>query len=99
MTGVSNTRNVEMVRTIGADRVIDYTQWDSTRTGWRYDLILDNVEDHALSELRRALEPKGTLILTSGLGGLDRSGRSDCESSHSVAIRDPVVADVRHERE
>jgi NADPH:quinone reductase-like Zn-dependent oxidoreductase len=66
VTGVCSTRNVEMVRSIGADHVIDYTQEDFTRKDRRYDLILDNVANHSLSELRRALTPTGTLVPNGG---------------------------------
>jgi NADPH:quinone reductase-like Zn-dependent oxidoreductase len=51
-----------MVRSIGADHVIDYTQQDFTRSGQRYDLILDNVGNHSLSDTRRALTAEGTLL-------------------------------------
>ena len=60
VTGVCSTKNVEMVRSIGADRVIDYTQ-DFTRSGQRYDLLLDCVGNHSLSACRRVLSPKGIL--------------------------------------
>ena len=68
VTGVCSTTNVEMVRSIGADHVIDYTQEDFTKGGQRYDLIFDNVENRSLSDCRRALTPSGTLILNSGSG-------------------------------
>jgi NADPH:quinone reductase-like Zn-dependent oxidoreductase len=68
VTGVCSTANVEMVRSIGADHVIDYTREDFTRGGPRYDLIFDNVENRSLSEVRRALRPGGTLVLNSGTG-------------------------------
>ncbi len=68
VTGVCSTRNVDLVRSIGADHVIDYTRTDFTRAG-RYDAILDNVEAHPLSDIRRALAPTGTLIPNSGRGG------------------------------
>jgi len=57
-----------MVRSIGADHVVDYTREDFTEGGQRYDLILDNVENRSLSDVRRALKPAGTLILNSGTG-------------------------------
>jgi len=66
VTGVCSTRNVDLVRSIGADRVIDYTREDFTRMGQRYDFILDNVGNHSLSDLRRALTAKGTLVANSG---------------------------------
>jgi NADPH:quinone reductase-like Zn-dependent oxidoreductase len=66
VTGVCSTRNVEMVRSIGADHVIDYTQEDFTHKDRRYDFVLDNVANHSLSELRRALTPTGTLVPNGG---------------------------------
>ena len=63
VTGVCSTRNVEMVRSIGADRVIDYTQEDFTKTGQRYDLILDNISNHSLFACRRLLNPNGILLI------------------------------------
>lgn len=68
VTGVCSTKNVEIVRALGADHVIDYTQQDFTQGEQRYDLILDNVENHSLSQCRRVLSPTGTLILNSGTG-------------------------------
>ena len=72
VTGVCSTRNVDMVRSVGADHVIDYTKEDFTQGGQRYDLILDNVANHSLQETRRALTSEGTLIPNSGEGGLGR---------------------------
>jgi NADPH:quinone reductase-like Zn-dependent oxidoreductase len=66
VTGVCSTRNVDLVRSIGADHVIDYTKVDFTRTGQRYDFILDNVANRSLADLRRALTPKGTLVPNGG---------------------------------
>jgi NADPH:quinone reductase-like Zn-dependent oxidoreductase len=63
VTGVCSTRNVDMVRSIGADRVIDYTQEDFTRSGQHYDLLFDAVGNHSLSACRRVLNPKGILIM------------------------------------
>jgi NADPH:quinone reductase-like Zn-dependent oxidoreductase len=70
VTGVCSTGKVDMVRSIGANHVIDYTQEDFTQSGPRYDLILDNVGNHSFSDLRRALTPQGTLIPNSGHGGM-----------------------------
>lgn len=69
VTGVCSTRNVDLVRSLGAAHVIDYTQTDFTRTGRRYDVILDNVEAQPLQAVRSALAPAGTLIPNSGRGG------------------------------
>ena len=66
VTGVCGTRNVEMVRSIGACRVIDYTQEDFTRGGERYDLMLDMIGNQTLAARRRALAPHGTLVLVGG---------------------------------
>jgi NADPH:quinone reductase-like Zn-dependent oxidoreductase len=66
VTGVCSTRNVEMVRAVGADQVVDYTRDDFTRGVRRYDLILDCVGNHSLSANRRVLNPGGTYI---GVGG------------------------------
>ena len=69
VTGVCSTKSVDLVRSIGADHVIDYTQQDFTRTGQRYDLILEMAGNRSLADLRRALTPKGTLVLVGGSGG------------------------------
>src|SRR2546422_9265946 len=66
VTGVTSTRNLDLVRSIGADHVIDYTNEDFTRTGQRYDFILDNVANRSLFDLRRVLTPKGTLVPNGG---------------------------------
>lgn len=63
VTGVCSTRNLEMVRSIGADAVIDYTQENFTEGEQRYDLILDMVGNHSLSDLRQVMEPDGTTVL------------------------------------
>lgn len=68
VTGVCSTTNTDMLRSIGADHVIDYTRDDFTRGTTRYDLIFDNVENRPLSECRRVLTSDGTLILNSGTG-------------------------------
>jgi NADPH:quinone reductase-like Zn-dependent oxidoreductase len=66
VTGVCSTRNVDLVRSIGADHVVDYTHEDFTKSGRQYDFILDNVANHSLSDLRRALTPTGTLVPNGG---------------------------------
>jgi len=68
VTGVCSPRNVDMVRSIGADRVIDYTREDFTRDGQRYDLIFDVAGNHSFSDCRRALSPNGTLVLAGQSG-------------------------------
>jgi NADPH:quinone reductase-like Zn-dependent oxidoreductase len=69
VTGVCSTRNVEMVRSIGADHVIDYTQEDYTKSGQRYDLIIDNVGNHSLLANRRVLNPNGNFVIVGGSKG------------------------------
>lgn len=66
VTGVCSTRNVDLVRSIGADHVIDYTREDFTHNERRYDVVFDLVGNRSLTECRRALTPAGTLILSGG---------------------------------
>ena len=66
VTGVCSTRNIDLVRSLGADRVIDYTKEDFAKSDQRYDVILDNVPNHSLSEIRRVLNPKGKYVLIGG---------------------------------
>jgi len=70
VTGVCSTRNVEMVASIGADHVVDYTRADFTRSAQRYDLIFDLVMNHSFSACRRVLSPRGMLV-AAGVGGAD----------------------------
>jgi len=70
VTGVCSTRNVDMVRSIGADHVVDYTQEDFTKGKQRYDLILDNVGNHSFTHLRRALAPGGAIQPNTGHAGM-----------------------------
>ncbi len=70
VTGVCSPRNVDLVRSIGADYVVDYTREDFTHNGQRYDLILDNVASRSFSDLRRVLTPQGKIIPNSGHAGM-----------------------------
>jgi NADPH:quinone reductase-like Zn-dependent oxidoreductase len=77
VTGVCSARNVDMVRSLGANQVIDYTQEDFTKSGQRYDAVFDCVGNHSLSAFRRVLNPKGICIIAAGpdsrwLGPLSR---------------------------
>lgn len=69
VTAVCSARNAGLVRSLGADHVVDYATTDFTRTGERYDVILDTVEATPLADVRRALAPTGTLVPISGRGG------------------------------
>ena len=66
VTGVCSSRNVELVRSLGADHVVDYTQEDFADAGSRYDVILDNIGSRTLRDYRRALKPKGIYIASFG---------------------------------
>jgi NADPH:quinone reductase-like Zn-dependent oxidoreductase len=66
VTGVTSTRNMSLIQSLGADHVIDYTKEDFTRMGQHYDFILDNVANHSLSDLRRTLTPSGMLVPNGG---------------------------------
>jgi len=68
VTGVCSTRNVDLVKSIGADHVIDYTKEDFTKGDQRYDVIFDNVQNHTFSERRHVLTPNG-ICVNAGLGG------------------------------
>jgi NADPH:quinone reductase-like Zn-dependent oxidoreductase len=72
VTGVCSTRNVDLVRSIGADHIVDYTREDFTRTGRRYDVVFDLVGNRSLTDCRRVLTPGGTLVLSGG--GVSRGG-------------------------
>ena len=69
VTAVCSTRNVEMVRALGADEVVDYTQQDFVAGGARFDLMLDTVGNRSLSDCQSVLLPKGTYVSCSGGGG------------------------------
>ena len=71
VTGVCSTRNIDLVQSLGADHVIDYTKEDFAKGDERYDVILDNVPNHSLSEIRRVLNPNGNYVLIGGGGPND----------------------------
>ena len=85
VTGVCSTRNLDMVRSIGADHVIDYTQADFTKNGQRYDLIFDAVGNRSVSDYKRALSPNG-ICAVAGFTNLSRLFQvmSDWEVRKSV---------------
>jgi len=69
VSGVCSTRNVELVRSLGADHVFDYKQENYTESGQRFDLIIDNVGNHSLQANRRVLQPNGILVIVGGMKG------------------------------
>jgi NADPH:quinone reductase-like Zn-dependent oxidoreductase len=93
VTGVCSTRNLELVRSLGADRVIDYTKEDFTQGGQRYDLIFDLVGNHSWRECRRALSPKGICIAAGILGGFSPAGF--LTRSISALVLSPFVSQNR----
>jgi NADPH:quinone reductase-like Zn-dependent oxidoreductase len=92
VTGVCSTRNVEMVRSIGADHVIDYTKEDFTRRGERYDLMLDNVGNRSLSDCRRVLNPKGIYVQIGGGGPNDHRWIGPLGRLISMFVMSPFVS-------
>jgi len=100
VTGVSSTKNLDMVRSIGASHVIDYTHEDFTQGERRYDLILDNVGNHAMARTRRALKPTGTLISNGGGhadGKLSRTVRTMLVSMFVRQQASPTVKTQNHD--
>ena len=103
VTGVCSTRNLAMVRSIGADHVIDYTQQDVTTGAPEYDLILDNVGAHSLRDMRRVLTPDGLLLSngapapTGWFGGLGHPLRVLVASMFSKQLGRPFVSTENEE--
>ncbi len=99
VTGVCSTRNLELVRSIGADHVIDYTREDFSRGDQRYDLIFQLAGTLSPSACRRVLTPRGTLVMSSGEGRLSGIGRmlSAMVSSPFVSQKQAMwVASLNH---
>jgi NADPH:quinone reductase-like Zn-dependent oxidoreductase len=102
VTGVCSTRNVDIVRSIGADHVIDYTKQDFARTPQPYDVMLDMVGNRSLSDCRRALTPRGTYVVVgvSDLGRWLGLGRQARALALSPFVRQRIrVFVVRHNRD
>jgi NADPH:quinone reductase-like Zn-dependent oxidoreductase len=87
VTGVCSTAKVDLVRSIGADHTVDYTQEDFADSGHRYDLILDTAGNRSLSQLRRALTPRGTLVIVGG----ERGGRWSGGFERQI-VRAPILS-------
>ena len=103
VTGVCSTRNLDMVRSIGADQVIDYTQEDFTQSEGRYDLIFDAVRKSSFSDCKRALKPQGIYVTTAASPTLllQQQWISMTESQKMVpmAFSRPVKRDLRDLKE
>jgi NADPH:quinone reductase-like Zn-dependent oxidoreductase len=96
VTGVCSTRNVELVRSIGADHVVDYTREDFRTGTERYDVILDNVGDRSMAHARRALTPTGTLISNGGGHSTDKLGRVIRAAFASMVVRQQARPSVKN---
>jgi NADPH:quinone reductase-like Zn-dependent oxidoreductase len=92
VTGVCSTRNLDMVRSIGASQVIDYTKEDFTKNEQRYDLIMDNVGNHSLLEYERILNPKGKYVLIGGGGVNDGRWIGTLARPIKVLVLSPFVS-------
>ena len=95
VTGVCSTKNVELVRSIGADHVVDYTREDFRKGAERYDVILDNVGDHSMSATRRVLTPNGTLISNGGGHAGGKLGRVVRGALASAFVRQQAPPSVK----
>jgi NADPH:quinone reductase-like Zn-dependent oxidoreductase len=95
VTGVTSTKNLDMVHAIGADHVIDYTRDDFTTGPERYDLILDNVGNKSMARTRRALSPTGTLISNGGGHANGKLGRTVRAMLASMVVRQQASPSVK----
>lgn len=92
VTGVCSTRNVELVRSLGAAHVIDYTREDFTKGSVRYDVLLDNVGNHPISACRRVLTPDGRYVLVGGGGPHDHRWLGPLGRGLSLLLLSPFVS-------
>jgi len=94
VTGVCSTDKVEMVRSIGADHVIDYKKEDFTKADKKYDLILDNAGASRISNMKKVLAKKGKIVPNSGHGGMSYVFRAFGSSIFSSKVAAMKVADL-----
>jgi NADPH:quinone reductase-like Zn-dependent oxidoreductase len=92
VTGVCSPRNTDLIQSLGADHVLDYTSGDFTRMGQRYDVVFDLVGNRSLTDLRRALTPAGTIVLSGG--GVSANGRPRIVGPMALAIRGLVLSRI-----
>ena len=97
VTGVCSTDKVKLVRSLGADHVVDYKKIDFTKSGRTYDLILDNVANHTFSDLRRTLTPQGIIVPNSGHGGMGYVVKAALLSLFMRQHSSLFVANTNHE--
>jgi len=95
VTGVCSTKNLELVRSIGADHVIDYIQQDFRDGAERYDVILDNIGDHSMADTRRALTPNGKLLSNGGGHASGKLGRTIRAFLVSLVVRQQARPSVK----
>jgi NADPH:quinone reductase-like Zn-dependent oxidoreductase len=95
VTGVCSTKNLELVRSIGADHVIDYTQEDFRDGAERYDVILDNVGDRSMADTRHTLMPNGTLLSNGGGHAAGKLGRTIRGFLVSLVVRQQARPSVK----
>ncbi|MER7005354.1 NAD(P)-dependent alcohol dehydrogenase [Dactylosporangium sp. NPDC000555] len=96
VTGVCSTRNAELIAELGADHVVDYTREDFTRTGERYDVMLDLVGNRTLGECQRVLAGDGTLVLAGG--GMSGGGRPSLFGPMALITRATLAARLGNRR-
>jgi NADPH:quinone reductase-like Zn-dependent oxidoreductase len=104
VTGVCSTRNLDLVRSLGADQVIDYTKDDFTKSDQRYDVVLDNVGNRPLNECRRVLTPNGIYVLIGGgfaneqglIGGLSKAIDAMLLSKFVSQKMGMMLAEINH---
>ena len=99
VTGVCSTRNVELVRSLGADAVVDYTAADFTQSRHRYDLILQVAGNRTVAEMRRALTPRGAVVVIGGGTGREDEGSGGMLELVRLMIKGQLLSRFVRQRE